>query len=498
MPRRRPPGAKWGGHVARTIAAKRDRLVTADLCRDRLKKVRRDQPVSYDETLMDLIPRATPKFERPEPLAPLVHMIERTATERVFGIGATPPQHGKSFCVQHGLAWLTMKTPGKSHAYATYSQDRARSVSTKTERIFDRLGIRREGTLDQWYLPDYETTIFWTSVGGKLTGEGIDGVLIVDDPYKDRAQACSPVYQQKSMDWYEDVADTRLNPGSSMIVIMARWDANDMSGQLLKRPNPIGDGDLWEECNLKAIFEGDGPVGDNREIGEPLWADRKPLKELLQKQSSSKYSFASLYQGSPRPRGGALFDEPMYYDELPTRGYRVGLGADLAYSKKTSADWSCLAEVWRDGDDYYVVDIERAQVKAPEFVLVLRRKANKYPGHNIDWYASGTETGSGDFIREKNVPLHIINPPGDKYSRALPTSEKWNNRTGEGPRLMVPSPEYAERHRLDWVDDFVYEVTHFTGVKDKNDDQVDGVVSACDQLDMDDDLTVEGSRSNRR
>ncbi len=485
-----------GHYVRDKIVAGNKRRLMSEQAAERLRKLNASKEVVYTESLMDLIPRATPKFERPEPLKPLVHMIERSATERVFGIGATPPQHGKSFCIMTALAWLTLKTPGKQHAYATYSQDRARSVSIKTERLFDRLGIRKTGTLDQWYMPDHDTTIFWTSVGGKLTGEGIDGVLFVDDPFKDRREACSPAYQLRAMDWVDDVADTRLNPGSSMFIIMARWDANDMSGQLLKRLNP--EGAAWEHCNLKAIYEGDGPVGDDRQIGQALWPDRKPLTELLQKQVTNAYSFASLYQGSPRPRGGALFKEPMYYDELPTRGYRVALGADLAYSKKTSADFSGIGEVWRDGDDFYVVDVIRAQVEAPMFALTLRAKSSANPGVPIDWYAAGTEAGAAQFIIEKGIPLRIQNPPGDKFSRSLATAEKWNNNTGHGKRLMVPSPEFARAHNLTWVDGYVYEMCAFTGVNDTNDDQVDLTVSACDALDQGGDLTIHGSRSSRR
>ena len=485
-----------GDHVRRLIAARSKRLVIARIAGERLRKLNATGSGEYTESLMDLIPRVTPAYERPEPLAPLIEMIERTARERVFGVAATPPQHGKTEAVMHALLWLTLKRPGKQNVYATYSQRRARSVSDKCRLILDRAGIRVEGTKDHWYLPDTGGSIIWTSIGGRLTGEGSDGVLFIDDPYKDRREACSPVTQNHRMDWFDDVAETRLNPGSSIIVIMARWDSNDLSGKLLQRMTPLGE--PWEHCNLKAIFEGDGPANDNREVGDALWPERKPLPELLQKQQTNSYSFASLYQGAPRPRGGALFKEPMYYDDLPRRGYRVGLGVDLAYSKKTSADFSVLVEVWRDGDDLYVVDVNRAQVEAPSFVLPMKRKSGMYPGVTLDWYASGTEKGAGDFIIEKGVPLRIINPPGDKFSRALSTAEKWNNNTGEGPRLMVPSPEFAERNRLDWVDDFVYELTHFTGINDPHDDQVDGTVSACDSLDEDDDMTIQGSRSSRR
>lgn len=452
---------------------------------------------------MDCIPRGSPNYVRPEPLEPLVRMIERTATERVFGVGATPPQHGKSICIATSLGWLCRKTPGKQHAYATYSQARARSVSVKTERIFDRLGIRREGTLDQWYMPDFDTTIFWTSIGGKLTGEGISGTLFVDDPFKDRQEACSPAYQLRAMDWYDDVADTRLNPGSSMLVIATRWDQLDMSGQLLKREgNPLGKGDPWEECNLKAICEGDGPEGDNRKVGEALWPARKPLIELEAKRKSSAYTFASLYQGSPRPRGGALFGLPAYFDEMPM-DYRVGLGTDLAYSKKTSADWSVLFEIRRcdsirkDGKAaYYITKVDRAQVKAPEFALTLRAAAQRHPGTNIYWYAAGVETGAADFLVEKGIPLVVIPPPGDKYSRALSMAEAWN----EG-RVMLPSSTYIDKTPGDWswVTEVAYEICNFTGVNDAHDDIVDGGVSAFDAVSFGDpDLDIKGGASDRR
>ncbi len=495
-----------GDHVRSMIRNNTKKNTLPELARARLAARRAANPQKYTESLMDCIPRGSPNFVRPEPLFPLVNMIERTATERVFGIGATPPQHGKTICIATSLAWLCRKVPGRQHAYATYSQARARSVSMKAERIFDRLGIRREGTLDQWYMPDFDTVIFWTSIGGKLTGEGITGTLFVDDAYKDRQEACSPAYQLRSMDWYDDVADTRLNPGSSMLVIAARWDQNDMSGQLLKRANPLGKGDPWEECNLKAIYEGDGPEGDDREVGEALWPDRKPLIELEQKRSSSSYTFASLYQGSPRPRGGALFGEPTYYDEMPM-SYRVGLGTDLAYSKKTSADWSVLFEIRRcdnyftNGQNagkaaYFITKVDRAQVKAPEFALTLRAGAARHPGTNIYWYASGVETGAGDFLVEKGIPLVIIPPPGDKYSRALSMAEAWN----EG-RVMLPSSEYIDKTpgNFDWVVESAYEICNFTGVSDAHDDIVDSGVSAFDAVSFGDpDLDIQGGASSRR
>jgi predicted phage terminase large subunit-like protein len=45
-------------------------------------------------------------------------------------------------------------------------------------------------------------------------------------------------------------------------------------------------------------------------------------------------------------------------------------------------------------------------------------------------------------------------------------------------RILVPGGE----DRPEWVDDFLDEVTNFTGVKDAHDDQVDALAAAFDQL----------------
>lgn len=487
-----------GDYLRRKIAAQTRRPIVPGMARERLRILQAGQKGEYTEPLIDFIPRVTPQYVRPEPLAPYINVVERCPTERVFAVVAAPPQHGKTDCTMHAFAWLVQKMPGKQHVYATYSQTRSRSVSDKCGRIFDRAGIRYTGTKDQWYFPDCGSSIIWTSVGGRLTGEGISGVLFIDDPYKDRREACSPVIQAHRMDWYDDVAETRLNPGSSIIVFMARWDTNDLSGQLLTRKTPLGE--PYEHVNLKAIADEIRPLGDDREPGEALWEARKPLSELVQKRATNAYSFASLYQGDPRPRGGTLFKEPAYYDELPTRGYRVGLGADLAYSKKTHADFSCVVEVWEHNGLFYVVDAHRAQVEAPQFVLTLRHKTTQHPGTPINWYAAGVERGAADFVIEKGVPLIVHNPPGDKFSRALPTSELWNGSPGEGvpPRLMLPSSDYADANGMIWLDSFAYEVTNFTGINDAHDDQVDALVSACDAVNFAPDTTLLRGPSSRR
>lgn len=69
-------------------------------------------------------------------------------------------------------------------------------------------------------------------VGGSITGKGAN-IFIIDDPVKDREQANSATIQAKVIDWYDSVALTRLqDQNSSIILIMTRWNPNDLGGYL--------------------------------------------------------------------------------------------------------------------------------------------------------------------------------------------------------------------------------------------------------------------------
>jgi phage terminase large subunit-like protein len=323
--------------------------------------------------------------------------------------------------------------------------------------------------------------VLWTSVGGGMTGEPVDGVLLIDDPLKDRAQAESANIRELHKDWFHGVVEPRCHPGASIIVMATRWHADDLSGYLVKEQG-------FRYINLKAIAEDDRPPGDNRQIGEALWPEKRPLSFLQERQRANVWNFASLFQGSPRPRGGAIFRDPTYYHSLPTRGFKVLYGLDLAYTERSHADFSVCVELWvvpplreTDRPTIYVVNVDRKQVDAPAFSLTLKTRASARPG-KMFWIASGTEKGVAQFMRKAGLPVVIRDPKGrDKLTRALGTAELWNLGL-----IQVPIDQAAH----DWVEAFVDEVTSFSGVKDTTDDQVDALVSGTEEALKLDDLTL--------
>lgn len=437
---------------------------------------------------MEFIPRVTPSWEKPLHLKPYIDALERAPGGGLRLCFSAPPQHVKTSSAQSAFAHWGLKYPKLCNAYATYSADRSQRVGRSAASLAERAGLSLEtANLDIWRTKEGGQTL-WTSVGGAMTGEPVNGVLVIDDPLKDRKEAESPTIRQNHKDWYHSVAETRLHPGASVIVMMTRWHTDDLVGYLAKECG-------FTYINLKAIADDRRPPGDDRQPGEALWPAKRPIEFLLERQKNNPWNFASMYQGEPRPRGGALFREPSYYTELPSRGFRNGYGLDLCYTERTHADFSVAVRLWAVppargvGSDqtplgwtFYVVDVQRKQVEAPAFTLTLRSLQAAQAGQ-FHWYASGTEKGSAQFIRQKGIPIVVMDPAGrDKYTRSQQTSELWN-----AGRILVPASIEAVQdatghHGVEWVEPFVDEMTNFTGVKDVHDDQVDALVSGVDAM----------------
>jgi predicted phage terminase large subunit-like protein len=374
---------------------------------------------------------------------------------------AAPPQHGKTVLTSHALVqWLARSS--KHWAYATYTQDRSDNAARSVRLIAEEAGLEPQGTVREWRV-NTGAHIKFTSIGGSLTGFPLDGGLVIDDPIKDREEAESKRRRDRCWDWLQDVGLTRLHPGAPVILMATRWHIDDLSGRCIKAG--------WRYLNLRAIAGDDDPLG--RAPGDVLWPSQRPLSSLEEHRANA-YKWASLYQGEPRPRGGAVFGDPARYTELPKEGFRRTYGADLAYSGKTASDWSILVELLRVGSDpktalYYVANVLRRQMQAPQFGALCKAELDARPGPAL-WYASGTEAAAGQYLQRDGVKLTIRAPKGDKFTRAIPLAAAWNDG-----RVLVPDS-------APWLSDYLDVMTGFTGVNDAHDDDVDATAAGFDLL----------------
>lgn len=435
---------------------------------------RRAAPAAVDRadlTIGGLIERCSGgRFEAPVHLGPYIRALEAAARGEGKGERLTfhaPPQHGKSESAKHAFLLADLVRPGLKHCYATYNAERAREVRDSVAQLAAELGLepRTSGSL---LTLKSGTQIKFVGRGGGLTGYAIEGVLIIDDILKDYAEACSATIRETCWTWFTTVAMTRLRPGASVVVMNTRWSTDDLIGRLIEAKK-------WPYIRIAAECDStDDPLG--RELGEPLWPrlkDGTPFRDaaFLEEHKANPREWASMFQGRPRPKGDALFHDPKFYDvsALPTKGYRVGYGVDLAYTAKTRADWSVCLKGYITAEGLWLVGAEpmRAQMQADKFTARMAAHWALEPGP-MRFYGSTTEVGLASLIREKINLFQARRATVDKYVRALPTAEKlWN--VG---KVFVPN-------KPGWQG-FARRITEFSGEDGGCDDECDSLAALGD------------------
>lgn len=413
--------------------------------------------------LYGFIPKIARGYTAPRHLAPLVDALEASWTSSIRRTSCAPPRHGKTDTILAFIALTLLRYPHKTIGYVTYEDRTARSKSRKARLWAEQAGVKIAS--DAASLNEWRTTagggLLATGVGGPLTGQGVD-CLIVDDPYKNRIQAESGAYRSMVADWWGDVAETRVEPGGSVFIIHTRWVEDDLIGHIQRGE----DAGSWKHIPLPALSES----------GVALWPERWTAEALEQKRRSvGEYTWSSLFQGSPRSRGGRVFGGVTFYDEPPAT-YRQAFGVDLAYSRKTHSDRSIAVGLVEHNGYWHLTVLRRRQVQAPAFAAELKEIAASNPGAPWRWYCSGTELGSANFMQAAGVPLGALTTTADKFIRAQPVAARWNDGRVLIPRMPPPGMTQED------LDDFVRVVCGFTGVNDAEDDDVDALAAAFDLL----------------
>lgn len=437
------------------------------------------RPIVVPETcklaMPEFIPAVDPRYFYPDHLAELFDVfeaIERAARGEgppVKAIVCVPPQHGKSTAVHTWLARFIGRFPHLENAYCSYGATFAETQSRKIRNYAERAGIELSedsSSKAEWLTP-HGGGLRAVGIGGGLTGNPITGVGVIDDPVKDRVQAESVGERNKQWEWKSDVFDTRLAENASEIVVMTRWHVDDMVGRLKKQH---AGSKILRVIELKAIST--NPDGSERALAPKL----KSLDFLREKRrKSTVYSWEGMFQQNPLTRGGAVFGDLdsaclVSPAEVPRHG-RTVIGVDLAYTARTSADYTVALVLREANGARWVVEVLRFQKDATDGVDELQAISARYPNAPMLWHGSTTEVGGAKMIAKLGLRrLRAELAQGDKFVRAQEAAGAW--KAGD---IRVPVG-------LPWTQDFLDEVQTFTGVGDTNDDQVDALSSAWTAL----------------
>ena len=332
--------------------------------------------------------------------------------------------------------------------------------------------------------------------GGGITGRGFD-LLILDDLIKNAADAESEVHRDAQWEFLTGTAMSRLepgeyndrlarmNPGATMIVMMARWHEDDLIGRI-HREMP----GQWRRLRLPAISEEQDeeypePDAMGRQPGEPLWPSRFPLENLARRRErSGEYFFNALYQQRPSSPTGTIFKRSWWrrWNTLPVFDH-AGWSWDMSFKDKEDSSF-VVGQLWGvRGADFFLRRQVRGQWGFSETKAILSREvANPL-------YADAASTV---LIEDKANGTAIIDDLRSVIGGLIPVQTGQDSKiararsiTGyvEGGNVYLPEAGVEASFDDDgaaWVPAFINE--HAAFPRGANDDQVDATSQGIREL----------------
>jgi len=423
---------KINDFVRRKIVRHFDKTVLPELAAKRLSIIRQEEMSKKKvETIYDVFDLFSKEMqlERPYHLQPLVDILEKGMKTDVESVIHAPPQHGKSTLALVALLLACLTLKNRKHIYVTYNEDQAGDVADSFVRLCRDIGLVPTKRNNVVYLiavgsksQRNNNQVRFTSIKGGVTGKTVTGLAIIDDPIKGAEAAKSPTQQKAVWKFYTEELMTRKSKEFSVFCIMTRWDVQDLSGRLIKE-------NKYPYLRLAAIC--DDPKNDpmERQLGEALWPDNRPIKMLEdQKDLVGDRVFESMYQGNPVIDGDKPFEDLVPTQENPRfsnfMDWVTVYGMDLGYTSKKGSDNSVIVKFKtnkKTGMTYVVDCLYGQELYDVFFERFITTMYDKDPARII-WHCSSLEHGAVTTALKQShghAQLIAIKTNESKYNRAV-------------------------------------------------------------------------------
>ena len=406
-----------------------------------------------------------------------------------------PPRHGKSELVsRHFPAWCLGKNPDEKVIACSYSATLAGDMGMDVQNIMasdeyqatfsTRLKSGVEARKGSKKVKETNLKFDVVNGTGYYIGAGVNGPItgrgfslgIIDDYCKNRADAESKTWRDKTWRWYTSTFLSRNEGamsagGVDRIVICATpWHEDDLVGRILAKAKETGE--QWHIIRFPAIadsedagvYESSPEFVDPREDGEPLWPDKQDVDRLEIVRKTDPSDWASLWCCRPSAVGGNVFKREHWnlYDELP-RGHKIyTFSLDCAFKDGESGSFVVL-QLWANqGPNHYLVEQWRGKRDYRQTKSLCRARFRDYPDAHTK------------LIEDKANGPAVINELKSEFSGIIPLLPKGSKTARamsiqgivEGGNVFLP-------RNADWLEDFMAEHSSFPW--GKNDDQVDAL-----------------------
>lgn len=399
-----------------------------------------------------------------------------------------PPRHMKS--IQTTVcypAWSWIKKPTKRFIKVSYSDSLSRKHNVLCRDIIrspwyqknwgDRFKIKDDVDRQDEFKNDHHGMMFSTSVGGRLTGEGGD-VIIVDDP-QNPLMANSATEREASIAFFKNTLQTRLNDPKkgAIIVIMQRLHENDLTGYILSEQLGYEHVCLPAEAPERTVIHfpisGREIIREEGDLLNPGRFDKEALEGL--KKSMGSVQYAGQFQQTPAPAEGVIFKREWLQNFYTTAPATHDIQSwDMAFTKSEGSAKVAGFVMGRYGSSIYIKDLVNDKMSFTESVTAVRTLTGKWPKARAKVIENKANGPAIVDLLKKEIPGMVeFNPKGSKEERAISVTPYF-----EAGNIFLPDPKTNP-----WVDDLIRDLLIFPKgtYKDTVDALVQGILYLMDK-----------------
>ena len=284
-------------------------------------------------------------------------------------------------------------------------------------------------------------------MGGALAGRGAD-LFIIEDPHSEQ-DAMNPKSMDDTYEWYTSGPRQRLQPGGAIVIVMTRWNVNDLTGRLLKDAARDPKADQWEVIELPAILPS----------GKALWPEYWKLEELESVKASLRGGpkWHAQYMQNPTSEEGALIKREWWMKwpkERPPACEYLIQSYDTAFLKSSMADYSAIT-TWgvfypegKIGEDFYdgnvphiiLLDCVKGRYSFPELKAIAYEQYNDWSPDVVIIESKATGIPLTQELRNLGIPVQNFTPSkgNDKIARVNASTPLF-----ESGMVWAPDTKYA-------------------------------------------------------
>ena len=388
-----------------------------------------------------------------------------------------PPRHTKSEFASYLLpAWFLGKFPHKKVIQTSHTAELAVGFGRKVRNlvdsevynnIFPDLALQSDSKAAGRWNTSKGGDYFAIGVGGAVTGKGAD-VLIIDDPHSEQEAAMAatnPEVYDKVYEWYTSGPRQRLQPGGAIVIVMTRWAARDLTGQVLKSAAQRS-GEEWEVIEFPAILPS----------GKPLWPQFWSLEELEALRTElPNAKWQAQYQQNPVGNESAIVKRDWWKwwekDDPPVCEF-ILQSWDTAFEKTQRADYSAgttwgifACEEDNFAPNIILLNTYKKRVEFPDLKRDVLKEYNEYEPDALIVEKKASGAPLIQELRAAGIPVQEFTPGKgqDKIARLNAVSD-----------IIASGKVWVPRTR--WAEELVDEVAAFPS--GEHDDLVDATTLA--------------------